>query len=92
MRATCLKSLLGILAGKMRISSVLRRVRLPAVQRRLLSTEKISSQALKSVQAPIKERFKTDAKAALVTLKAKGTLDDQKIACKLETGRALKVN
>ena len=29
--------------------------------------------------------------AALITLKAKGTLDDQNIACKVETGRALAV-
>ena len=43
------------------------------------------------MQAPIKERYKTDAKAALITLKAKGTLDDTNIACKVETGRALAV-
>jgi uncharacterized OsmC-like protein len=43
------------------------------------------------MQAPIKERYKSDANAALITLKAKGTLDDQNIACKVETGRALAV-
>ena len=46
---------------------------------------------LRAMQAPIKERYKSDAGAALVTLKAKGTLDDQNIACKVETGRALAV-
>ena len=46
---------------------------------------------LRAIQAPIKERYKSDAKAALITLKAKGTLDDQNIACKVETGRALAV-
>ena len=46
---------------------------------------------LRAMQAPIKERYKSDAKAALITLKAKGTLDDQSIACKVETGRALAV-
>jgi uncharacterized OsmC-like protein len=46
---------------------------------------------LRAMQAPIKERYKTDAKAALITLKAKGTLDDVNIACKVETGRALAV-
>jgi uncharacterized OsmC-like protein len=46
---------------------------------------------LRAMQAPIKERYKSDAKAALITLKAKGTLDDQNIACKVETGRALAV-
>ena len=46
---------------------------------------------LRAMQAPIKEKYKGDAKAALITLKAKGTLDDQNIACKVETGRALAV-
>src|ERR1051326_718469 len=46
---------------------------------------------LRAMQAPIKERYKSDAGAALITLKAKGTLDDQHIACKVETGRALAV-
>ena len=46
---------------------------------------------LRAMQAPIKERYKFDAGAALVTLNAKGTLDDQNIACKVETGRALAV-
>ncbi len=46
---------------------------------------------LRAVQAPIKDRYKSDPGAALITLKAKGTLDDQSIACKVETGRALAV-
>jgi uncharacterized OsmC-like protein len=46
---------------------------------------------LRALQAPIKERYKTDPKAGLITLKAKGTLDDSNIACKVETGRALAV-
>src|ERR1043166_3260335 len=47
--------------------------------------------ALRAMQAPIKERYKGDPGAAMITLKAKGTLDDQNIACKVETGRALAV-
>ena len=46
---------------------------------------------LRAMQAPIKDRYKSDPGAAVVTLKAKGTLDDQNIACKVETGRALAV-
>jgi uncharacterized OsmC-like protein len=46
---------------------------------------------LRALQAPIKERYKADPKAGFVTLKAKGTLDDSNIACKVETGRALAV-
>ena len=44
---------------------------------------------LRALQAPIKQRYKDDPVAAVVTLRAKGTLDDSNIACKLETGRAL---
>jgi len=46
---------------------------------------------LRALQAPIKERYRSDPHAAVVTLKAKGTLDDTNVACKIETGRALAV-
>ena len=46
---------------------------------------------LRATQAPIKERYKTDPKAALITLKAKGSIENEGIACKVETGRALAV-
>jgi uncharacterized OsmC-like protein len=46
---------------------------------------------LRAMQAPIKERYKSDPQTAVITLKAKGTLDDAGIACKVETGRALAV-
>ena len=46
---------------------------------------------LRAMQAPIKERYKTTPEAAVITLKAKGALDDSHIACKVETGRALAV-
>jgi len=46
---------------------------------------------LRSIQAPIKERYKGDARSAQITLRARGTLDDAGVACKVETGRALAV-
>src|SRR5207237_6741902 len=46
---------------------------------------------LRAMQAPLKERYRSDPKAATITLRAKGTLDDAHIACKVETGRALAV-
>jgi len=46
---------------------------------------------LRALQAPIKDRYKSDPKAALITLKAKGTLDAGNVACKIDTGRALAV-
>jgi uncharacterized OsmC-like protein len=47
--------------------------------------------SLRAMQAPLKERYKADAQSAVVTLRARGTLDDASIACKVETGRALAV-
>ena len=47
--------------------------------------------ALRATQAPIKDRYKTDPKSAMITLKAKGSIDSEGIACKVETGRALAV-
>src|SRR4029079_7798301 len=46
---------------------------------------------LRAMQAPLKDRYKSEPKAAYITLRAKGTLDDTHIACKVETGRALAV-
>ncbi|MGC2600147.1 MAG: OsmC family peroxiredoxin, partial [Rhodomicrobium sp.] len=47
--------------------------------------------ALRAMQAPIKEKYKANPGAALITLKAQGAVDGQAIACKVETGRALAV-
>src|ERR1041384_7969016 len=51
----------------------------------------MDANALRAMQAPIKERYKGDPTAAMITLKAKGTLDDGNIVCKVETGRALAI-
>lgn len=44
---------------------------------------------LRQMQAPFKERYKSDPGSALITLKARGSTDTDGIACKIETGRAL---
>lgn len=46
--------------------------------------------ALRTMQAPLKDRYRADPDAAVVTLKAEGTLEEG-VACKVETGRALAV-
>src|SRR6202044_1241509 len=51
----------------------------------------MDSAGLRALQAPIKDRYKTSPEAAVITLKAKGALDDTNIACKVETGRAVAV-
>jgi uncharacterized OsmC-like protein len=48
----------------------------------------MDSSILKSIQAPIKEKYKNDPEAALITLKASGKIGEG-ISCKVETGRAL---
>jgi uncharacterized OsmC-like protein len=49
----------------------------------------MDSAALRELQAPLKENYRSDPDAAVVTLRARGSLDEQKIACKIETGRAI---
>ena len=44
---------------------------------------------LRALQAPLKERYKGDPDAAMITLRAHGDLDGSGIACKIDTGRAL---
>jgi uncharacterized OsmC-like protein len=51
----------------------------------------MDSTALRALQAPLKDQYRTDPDAAVITLRAQGTLDDQHIACKVETGRALAI-
>jgi len=47
--------------------------------------------ALRTLQAPIKDKYRTEPEAAIITLKAQGSIDETAIACKVETGRALAV-
>jgi hypothetical protein len=51
----------------------------------------MDANALRAMQAPYKDKYKSDPNAAVITLKAHGTLDESKIACKVETGRALAI-
>ncbi|HZT84566.1 MAG TPA: OsmC family protein [Gaiellaceae bacterium] len=45
--------------------------------------------ALREMQKPLKDRYREEPAAALVTLHADGRLDENEIACKVDTGRAL---
>ena len=49
----------------------------------------MNSEQLRSLQSPLKARYKEEPTAAVVTLSARGRLDDQQIACKVETGKAM---
>jgi uncharacterized OsmC-like protein len=48
----------------------------------------LKSEELRSLQAPLKERYRERPEAALITLKAQGRLGEG-ITCKIETGKAL---
>jgi uncharacterized OsmC-like protein len=50
----------------------------------------VDRQDLRDRQAPLKDRYREDPSAALVTLTAEGTLGEG-VTCKVETGRALAV-
>ena len=50
---------------------------------------RMDATALRELQAPLKGKYREEPASAVVTLKARGTLDDTKIACKVETGRAV---
>ena len=48
----------------------------------------MNADQLRALQAPLKQKYKEDANAAVVTLRASGEANDG-IVCKVETGRAL---
>src|SRR5687768_6018538 len=49
----------------------------------------MDADALRATQAPLKQRYRDEPGAALITLRAEGNVDDAAIACNVETGRAL---
>jgi uncharacterized OsmC-like protein len=49
----------------------------------------MDSAGLRELQAPLKEKYRNQPDAAVVTLRAHGDLADDAIACKVETGRTL---
>ena len=48
----------------------------------------MKAEDLRSIQAPLKERYREVPEAALVTLRAEGRLGDG-VSCRIETGKAL---
>lgn len=49
----------------------------------------MDANALRDLQAPLKAKYRDEPGAAVVTLKAEGSLDGDGIACRVDTGRAL---
>jgi uncharacterized OsmC-like protein len=48
----------------------------------------MNADELRALQTPLKDKYRTDATQALITLKAQGDLDTG-ISCRVDTGRAL---
>ncbi len=49
----------------------------------------MNADELRALQAPLKDNYKANAAAARLTLRAEGSIDESKVACKVETGRAI---
>jgi uncharacterized OsmC-like protein len=48
----------------------------------------MNAEQLRAKQAPLKARYKEDPPSALITLRAKGRVSQESVACMLETGKA----
>jgi uncharacterized OsmC-like protein len=49
----------------------------------------MNREELQAVQSPLKQRYREDAEAGVVILRADGDLDDVEISCSVQTGSAL---
>jgi uncharacterized OsmC-like protein len=49
----------------------------------------LNAEELRRLQAPLKDNYRSDPEAALITLKASGRIGDENISCRVETGKAL---
>ena len=49
----------------------------------------MDAKELRALQAPLKARYREDAAAAIITLKADGDVEADGIACSVDTGKAL---
>jgi uncharacterized OsmC-like protein len=50
---------------------------------------RMNGDELRALQAPLKDRYREDPAAAVLTLSSTGALGDENITCKVSTGRAL---
>jgi len=49
----------------------------------------MDAEELRAIQTPLKERYRAEPAAALVTLRARGQLGAESVTCRVETGKAL---
>jgi uncharacterized OsmC-like protein len=51
----------------------------------------MDSTSLRTLQQPLKDAYRQDPAAAVITLQARGELGEEEVSCSVETGRALAV-
>ena len=51
----------------------------------------MDAEELRALQQPLKDAYRSDPAAAMITLRAHGELGDEGVSCSVETGRALAV-
>ncbi len=49
----------------------------------------MNDEQLRAIQGPLKDRYRADPGAAVITLEAEGQLGDENITCKVSTGKAM---
>ena len=49
----------------------------------------MNADELRSLQAPLKQRYRDNPDAAVITLRAQGRLGDAAVSCRVETGKAV---
>ena len=49
----------------------------------------MDAERLRTIQAPLKEQYRSDPSSAVITLHAEGSLSDSDVVCSVQTGRAL---
>ena len=49
----------------------------------------MNADELRSLQAPLKQRYRENPQAAVITLRADGRLGDAAVSCRVETGKAI---
>ena len=50
---------------------------------------RVDAETLRTIQRPLKDRYRSEPGTAVVTLRAQGSLSGSEVACSAQTGRAL---
>lgn len=54
-----------------------------------IASGRVDAETLRTIQRPLKDRYRSEPGTAVVTLRAQGSLSGSEVACSAQTGRAL---